>query len=96
MAQHVIRTHQAREEIRKYERKPTATIDNRNRSVNRGGAGLQTLKLSDTDKIPVTIFKRAKQTISANHLKLSKTRTNQVETEELTNTTAKIKSPVAR
>lgn len=58
--------------------------------------GLQTLKLSDTDKITVIIFKRAKQTISANHLKLSKTRTNQVEMEELTNTIAQIKSPVAR
>ena len=37
MAQHVIKTHQAYEEIRKYERKPTETIYNRNRSLSRGG-----------------------------------------------------------
>ena len=96
MAQHVIQTHQAHEEIRKYERKLTETTHNRNRSINRGGVGLQTLTLSDTDKITVIILKRAKQTILANHLKLLKTRTNQVEIEELTNTIAKIKSPVAR
>ena len=46
MIQHVIKTHQVHEKIRKHERKPTETIYNRNRSVS---GGLQIRKLPNTD-----------------------------------------------
>lgn len=56
--QYVIKTHQVDGQIRKYERKSTEAIYNRNRSMS---GGLQIPKLSDIDfKIKVMIFKRIK------------------------------------